>query len=105
MVEKRRSQRFELKLPVLTVRVGTKPVCNIGQTLNIGSGGVLMVMRAPMAVGEYIEFVVMLSAPAEGRQALRLSCRGTVLRADSFIYAASIDRYEFLRDNGPPTGG
>lgn len=97
-VERRRAKRFELQLPVLVVRDGSKPVCIIGETRNLSSCGVLMVIQGPLAIGDPIEYVIMLTVATGGNQATRLHCKGKVLRNDGFVYAATLERYEFLRD-------
>jgi hypothetical protein len=102
VVERRRADRFELQLPVLVVREGNKPVCIIGETRNLSSVGVLMVMQAPLTIGDPIEYVIMLTLSTAGHQATRLHCKGKVLRNEGFVYATTIQRYEFLRDDTPP---
>lgn len=98
VVEQRRAERFELELPVLVIREGSKSVCTMGRTRNLSSGGALLVMQKPLSIGDRIEFVVMLTVSNKGQQATRLLCRGKVLRNEGFVYAATIERYEFLRD-------
>ena len=97
-VERRRADRFELQLPVLVVRDGNKPVCIIGETRNLSSSGVLMAIQGPLAIGDPIEYVIMLTLSTRGQQATRLHCKGKVLRSDGLVYATTIERYEFLRD-------
>lgn len=98
VVDQRRTERFDLQLPVLITREGSTPVCTMGQTRNLSSGGALMVMQAPITIGDSIEFVVMLNVSTDNQQATRLRCKGRVIRTEGFVYAATIERYEFLRD-------
>jgi hypothetical protein len=102
VVEQRKAERFELQLPVLVVREGSKPVCTLGKTRNLSSGGVLLVMQGYIALGDSIEYVVMLTLSTDGQQATRLYCKGRVVRNEGFVYAATIERYEFLRDDPLP---
>lgn len=101
MAEQRRSQRFELKLPVELVRTGGRDVREISETRNVSSGGVLFNADSRLEVGEPIEYF--LTLPSDQRP-VRLRCMGKVLRTQrapmngsAAAVAATLERYEFIR--------
>jgi hypothetical protein len=105
MLEKRKSKRFELKLPFQLLREGVEPVQVEGRTHNLSSGGVLFSSPAQLVVGEPIEYVITLPAK-KGEGSVRLRCMGKVVRTHPHIpgeesrhhaVAATLERYEFLR--------
>ena len=102
--ERRRSQRFGLKLPLEVVRVSDREVSVAGTTRNLSSSGAYFVVRDEhVAAGSRIEFVVTLRQTDPQREQIRLQCRGRVTRAEKIGtvgrqgVAATIDRYQFLR--------
>jgi len=73
--------------------------------MNISSTGVLFIASTEPDLGGPIEYVITLSS--EGRQAVNIRCVGKVLRSErvhhavegrSFQIAATLERYEFVRD-------
>jgi hypothetical protein len=96
MIEQRKNQRFELKLPFEIIRNGgTKPA---GETKNVSSSGVLFKSDTPVEIGEAIEYYITFPKPAGSRAEVKLRCVGTVLRNDpEETFAATLERYEFLR--------
>ena len=97
MIEQRRNQRFELRLPFEVIRAGTNYKTR-GETRNVSSSGVLFTATVPMSVGEPIEYSITLPKAPGSRTEVRLRCVGTVLRAEDEIgFAASLERYEFVR--------
>jgi hypothetical protein len=75
--------------------------------MNISSTGVLFTATAEPDLGGPIEYVITLSH--EGRQSVNIRCVGKVLRSQrinhhtdgerrSFQIAATLERYEFIRD-------
>jgi hypothetical protein len=97
VIEKRRNQRFGLRLPFEIVRAKDGP-STTGETKNVSSSGVLFSSEGPVEVGAPIEYFITLpklpGAPAE----VRLRCVGTVLRVDAeSAFAATLERYEFIR--------
>jgi hypothetical protein len=105
MQEKRKSKRFELRLPFLLFREGAESARIEGRTWNLSSGGVLFSAPADLAVGESIEYVITLPA-GHGERSVKLRCMGKVVRTqpappgeDSShqAIAATLERYEFLR--------
>ncbi len=98
MVEQRRSKRYELRLPVELIRAGAASVNESGETKNLSSSGILMTTEARFDVGESVEYLITLPVRALGEQALRLRCVGKMVRHEATAAAATLDRYEFLRD-------
>jgi hypothetical protein len=97
MIEQRKSQRFELKLPFEILGPHKSKVT--GETRNVISSGVLFTATAPMLVGEAIEYLITFPKAPGARAEVRLRCVGKVVREDmSAAYAASLERYEFVRE-------
>ena len=108
MTEQRRTKRFDIQLPLEIQRAGSQRLVRTGRTRNISSGGVLFTSDAQVEVGGVIEYVVNLPGGATGSVSLR--CLGKVLRLErlgnsassgpqsSFAIAATLERYEFLRN-------
>ena len=103
--DKRRTQRFPIALPVnlrLTEKGGAETSV---KTRDISSSGVYLEFASPMDIGSSLEFVLTLPAEITKGQAVRVKCLGKVIRVDKGLtsessvgVAATIDRYEFLRD-------
>jgi hypothetical protein len=98
VVEQRRSRRFELKLPVEVVRAGALLMRKAGETRNVSSTGVLMTTEELVPVGESIEYLITLPVMGDGDHAVRLRCVGKVVRQEISASAATLERYEFLRE-------
>ena len=86
------------------MRTGAGRVSQDALTRNISSGGVLFASAADVPIGGAIEYVVTLSAEA-GRH-VDLRCFGKVVRLErspsdledhSYLIAATLDRYQFVR--------
>ena len=100
MLEQRRNQRFDLRLPLQLARSKTRPKAG-GETRNVSSGGVLFASRSQVDVGDVIEYVITLPRAAGTRADVRLHCVGRVIRTiGDEAYAATLDRYEFIRGKG-----
>lgn len=98
MIEQRKNQRFELKLPfeILGPAARTKVT---GETKNLSSSGVLFSTPAPVPVGEPIEYMITFPRSASAHAEVRLRCVGKIVRETSDAgYAASLERYEFVRE-------
>jgi len=98
-----------LQLPVSITRSGADRMALPGFTQNISSSGVLFTTEREPDLGGSIEYVITLNN--EGSRAVNLRCLGKVLRADrvpsgtigqplAFRIAATLERYEFVRDRG-----
>ena len=97
--DSRKSQRFNLKLPLTLLRCGGLPVEQPSETSNISSNGVLFQSGIEMQVGAPLEYVLTL-APSSGanKPAVQLHCLGKVVRrTEAEAVAATIERYEFVR--------
>ena len=99
MTDQRKAIRFELKLPVELVRAGAAPEPRIAETRNMSSNGVLFIADVPLPVGETIEYLITLPV-GHAPQQVRLRCVGKVVRHDDANgMAATLERYEFVRNN------
>jgi len=106
-MEQRRTRRFRLQLPLSIVRSGVQRVALAGTTRNISSSGVLFTAEREPDLGGPIEYVITLNH--EGAHEVHLRCIGKVLRSErtdgghdvgpsGFQIAATLERYEFVRD-------
>jgi len=99
MIEQRKHQRFELRLPFEVVRNGSRSKVR-GETKNVSSAGVLFTTESQLPLGESIEYLITLPRTPGARKEVRLRCVGKVLREDTqSAFAATLERYEFLRDS------
>jgi hypothetical protein len=98
--EHRKSQRFDLRLPLEVVRSGNQPTSIHGQTLNLSSSGVLFQTETAPQVGEIIEYYITLPKAPNLDQEVHLRCMGKVLRTHEQYAAATMERYEFVRHRG-----
>ena len=106
MEQRRRTRRFQLELPVAITRAGAERVALSGYTKNISSSGVLFTTGAAPDLSGPIEYVIKLNDLAP--QSVSLRCVGKVLRSEplytngegrhSFEIAATLERYEFVRE-------
>ncbi len=98
MIEQRKHQRFDLRLPFEVVRNGS-PMRVRGETKNVSSAGVLFTAESQLPLGESIEYLITLPRTPGARRDVRLRCVGKILREDSeSAFAATLERYEFLRE-------
>lgn len=98
-MEQRKHQRFDLRLPFQLVgpsdQTGLK-----GETRNVSSSGVLFTSDRPLSVGETVEYLITFPKAPSARFETRLRCLGKVVREEPRTgYAASLERYEFLRES------
>ena len=106
MIEHRKAKRFDLKLPVEVVRQSFQPVSSVGETKNVGAGGVLFSATLQVEVGEPIEYIITFPTHPINGASVSLRCLGKVLRLEpsdsngedcSVLVAATLERYEFVR--------
>ena len=98
MIEQRKHQRFDLRLPFEVVRNGS-PMKVRGETKNLSSAGVLFTAESQLPLGESIEYLITLPRTPGTRRDVRLRCVGKIIREDAeSAFAASLERYEFLRE-------
>jgi len=70
-----------------------------GETRNVSSCGVLFTSKSPVGIGETIEYLITLPKAPGARTDVRLHCIGTVVRNSAATqFAATMERYEFVRD-------
>jgi hypothetical protein len=99
VTEQRKTQRFELKLPVEVVRNGHERTSVAGETKNLSSNGVLFQSSARVQVGEPVEYLITFPTSPGSNTELRLRCLGKVIRhAQGAEIAATLERYEFVRN-------
>ncbi|HLH38190.1 MAG TPA: PilZ domain-containing protein [Bryobacteraceae bacterium] len=96
MLEQRKHQRFELKLPIELVHYGAAEQPR-GETKNVSSSGVLFTSPVPIEVGASIEYLITFPKVPGSRAEVRLRCMGKVVRNESNAFAATLERYEFQR--------
>src|SRR6266576_2445967 len=103
--DKRRAQRFPMTLPVAIKLTETNGDTSV-KTKDISSSGVYLEFSTPMEVGSSLEFILTLPAEITKGQAVKVRCKGKVVRVDrpdtsesaGVGVAATIERYEFVRD-------
>jgi hypothetical protein len=106
-MEQRRTRRFKLQLPLSITRSGAERVAFAGHTDNISSSGVLFTADQEPDLGGPIEYIISLLND-DGSQSVNLRCMGKVLRSDrialeeqeGYQVAATLERYEFVRERG-----
>ena len=97
VLEQRKNQRFDLRLPFEIVQAGAHPKF-FGETRNVSSTGVLFKSEATVEVGQPIEYLITFPKAPGSRAEVRLKCMGKVLRGDQeAMFAATLERYEFVR--------
>ena len=112
-MEQRRTRRFKLELPLSITRAGAERVTLAGLTKNISSCGVLFTTGAEPDLGGPIEYIITLAH--DGPQSVNLRCVGKIMRAErtnvkgdeplnGYQIAATLERYEFVRDREIPLG-
>jgi hypothetical protein len=101
LTEQRKSKRFELTLPFEITRAGSVVVNRVGETKNVSSAGVLFTIDTPLPVGESIEYIITLPVTRAGSPSVRLRCMGKIVRHEEYGAAATLERYEFLREDAP----
>jgi PilZ domain len=99
VIEQRKNQRFDLRLPFEIIG-GARRTKSKGETRNVSSAGVLFTSQAPIEVGESIEYLLTFPRVPGSRVDVRLRCIGKVVRREDppSAFAATLERYEFLRD-------
>ena len=96
VLEQRRNQRFDLRLPFEIVRAGANQK-SIGETRNVSSTGVLFKSETTVEVGQPIEYLITFPKPPGSRAVVRLKCVGKIVRGEEETFAATLERYEFVR--------
>ena len=102
--DRRGTSRFPLREEVRykLLQSKTTQLSGAGQTLNIGSGGILFTTEEKLPVGRMVELSVNWPARLGGTCPLKFVAVGRVIRAESDRAAVRIERYEF-RTRGTPS--
>lgn len=96
-----------MQLPLSITRTGAERVTFAGLTKNISSSGVLFTVEREPDLASPIEYIITLNH--DGPQAVNLRCVGKILRSErvreaveeqapAYQIAATLERYEFVRD-------
>ena len=100
ILEQRRTQRYQLQLPLQIVQLGGQRVNRTEKTRDISSGGVCFLSCQDVEVGGRIEYLITLSG---SNPPVRIRCLGKVLRSQSqgalpapFEVAVTMERYQFM---------
>jgi hypothetical protein len=102
--EKRTTRRFALKLPVAVTYPGSDAPMTEAQTRDVSARGISFYVDAAIEPGSPIEFTLTLPAEITLTDAIRVHCKGKVVRLDDakqdgkVAVAAVIEEYEFLPD-------
>ncbi len=104
-IDKRRSRRFPMHLPVDVKSEAGQTEPETVQTRDVSSNGVYFQFGAPLNIGSSVEFQLTLPEPLTKGSPVRIRCIGKVVRVDQeekedseIGIAATIERYEFVRD-------
>ena len=99
-IERRKSQRFRIELPVEITQVSGKRVNRPVELFDISSGGISFLSTKDWELGGRVEYLITLSEAKK----VRIRCLGKIVRVEptsgrehTSLVAATIDRYEFLR--------
>jgi hypothetical protein len=97
--ERRQAMRFPLREPVEYRLILSKrfSIAGKGETLNVGSGGILFSAQHLLPVGGLVELVMEWPARLEGNPPLQLVAACRVLRSDHRQAAVRLERHQ-LRD-------
>lgn len=103
--ELRATRRFNLRLPV-EVRYSTDNLRNVkAHTRDVSSRGICFYFDAEIQTGSDIEFTLTLPPEITLTEAIRVRCKGTVVRVEpaplaggKVGIAATIQHYEFVAD-------
>ena len=99
-LEQRRTQRYQMQLPLQIIQLGSEKVNRVEQTRDISSGGVSFLSRSEVPVDLRIEYLITLSG---SNPPVRIRCLGKVIRNSRregeslpFEVAVTMDRYQFM---------
>jgi len=106
--ERRGKFRFPLhrELRYKLIKDGAVLEAGIGETINIGSGGVSFAVERELAAGSFIQLSVSWPVLLDRSCPMRLIVFGRVLRSGGGVCACTIDKYEFRTQSRvlQPTG-
>jgi PilZ domain len=95
--ERRGTSRFPLREEVRyrLLHARGPQITGVGQTLNIGSGGILFTTEGELPLGRMVELSVNWPARLDGVCLLKFVATGRVVRSEHRRAAVRIERYEF----------
>lgn len=102
--EKRATRRFALRLPVSVTDTTHGAQEKAAQTRDVSARGICFYIDEAITNGSGIEFTLTLPPEITLTEAIRVRCKGKVVRVDSMgsngkiAVAAIIDEYEFLSE-------
>lgn len=103
--EKRATRRFALRLPVAVTYSDEGVQEKSAQTRDVSARGICFYVDNSIATGSAIEFTLTLPPEITLTEAIRVRCKGRVVRVDGMqtnskmAVAAVIDEYEFLSES------
>jgi hypothetical protein len=102
-IERRRTQRFELQLPVIVRWSDGSEMCEaLAVSGNVSSNGLYFVLRESLKEGTLVELEMTLPNQITLAGPVRVCCFGHIQRCDkegaNAGVAATIEKYQFLRD-------
>lgn len=105
--EKRATRRFALRLPVAVTYTDDGVQEKSAQTRDVSARGICFFVDQAISTGSAIEFTLTLPPEITLTEAIRVRCKGKVVRVDpmgstgKMAVAAVIDEYEFLSESQP----
>ena len=93
--DRRRSERFPIKLEVRYKVIGRPSISGTGKTINMSGGGVLFTTEYTLSERQSIELAVSWPAKLNDTIPLQLVALGHVVRAEETQAAITIEHYEF----------
>ena len=95
--ERRTNSRFPVReeLSYRVIHSRSAAVSGSGETLNMGSGGILFTTTEKLTVGRTVELAVNWPAKLGGTCPLKFVAVGRVVRSENNTAAVRIQRYEF----------
>ncbi len=102
--EKRATRRFALRLPVSVTYTSVGSKEQDAQTRDVSARGICFYLDESIQTGSGIEFTLTLPPEITLTEAIRVRCKGKVVRVDplpangKMAVAAVIDEYEFLSE-------
>lgn len=95
--ERREKLRFPIRLELRykLVEDGVVVAQGVGETMNIGSGGVLFAVGQPLQPDTFVELSISWPVLLEESTRMRLVVFGRLLRSAGQAAACTLDKYEF----------
>ena len=94
-VNRRANRRFPVHAEVAYKVLERDGVAGMGQTLNVGSGGVAFTTEHRLPINEPVEVSIIWPARLDGACALKLVVTGRVLRSEEQRAVVHIERHVF----------